>query len=146
MPSIPPLSTTAVPPASSTPRSTARSTTNDPVSPLTRSTTFPHKTSPAVSTQTPLIDTSTPAINDEPVELDGGCAVESASSSNAQGVVEEGQATGTAQRAAMLASRSKDPGVIVDVPREPTAEEVHAARSGEGLVTPGLRQGVFEGS
>jgi hypothetical protein len=31
----------------------------------------------------------------------------------------------------MLASRSKDPGVIVDVPREPTAEEVEAARRGE---------------
>lgn len=33
------------------------------------------------------------------------------------------------KRAAMLASRSKDPGVIVDVPNEPTAEEVEAANS-----------------
>lgn len=42
-----------------------------PVSPISRSTTFPHKTSPAVATQTPLIDTSVPAINAQPVELDG---------------------------------------------------------------------------
>jgi hypothetical protein len=28
----------------------------------------------------------------------------------------------------MLASRSKDPGVIVDVPRDVTAEEVQAAK------------------
>lgn len=52
----------------------------------------------------------------------------------------------TAKRAAMLASRSKDPSVIVDVPREPTAEEVHAARSAEGLVTPGLGQREFGGA
>jgi len=45
----------------------------DPISPVSRNgTSFPHKTSPAVVTQTPLIDTSTPAINDAPVELDGG--------------------------------------------------------------------------
>jgi len=51
--------------------------------------------------------------------------------------------TASAKRAAMLASRSKDPGVIVDVPREPTAEEVQAARSGEGMVTPAMAQGAF---
>lgn len=51
--------------------------------------------------------------------------------------------TASAKRAAMLASRSKDPGVIVDVPREPTAEEVQAARSGEGMITPALAQGEF---
>lgn len=28
--------------------------------------------------------------------------------------------------------------MIVDVPREPTAEEVEAAKSGDGMVTPGL--------
>jgi hypothetical protein len=44
----------------------------DPISPVSRSGTFPHKTGPAVVTQTPLIDTNTPAINDAPVELDGG--------------------------------------------------------------------------
>lgn len=44
---------------------------SDPISPVTRTGTFPHKTSPAVATQTPLIDTSTPAINAAPVELDG---------------------------------------------------------------------------
>lgn len=42
-----------------------------PISPVSRSGTFPHKTSPAVATQTPLIDTTTPAINSVPVELDG---------------------------------------------------------------------------
>jgi hypothetical protein len=45
--------------------------TETPISPISRSTTFPHKTSPAVATQTPLIDTSVPAINAHPVELDG---------------------------------------------------------------------------
>jgi hypothetical protein len=44
---------------------------SNPVSPLSRTSTFPHKTSPAVSSQTPLIDTNTPAINAAPVELDG---------------------------------------------------------------------------
>jgi hypothetical protein len=42
-----------------------------PVSPISRSATFPHKTSLAVTTQTRHIDTSTPAINAQPVELDG---------------------------------------------------------------------------
>ncbi|KAF2635344.1 hypothetical protein P280DRAFT_196685 [Massarina eburnea CBS 473.64] len=40
------------------------------------------------------------------------------------------------KRAAILAHRSKDPSVIVDVPRDPTAEEVEAAKSAEGLATP----------
>jgi hypothetical protein len=45
----------------------------NPISPvsISRTSTFPHKTSPAVSSQTRLIDTNTPAINDAPVELDG---------------------------------------------------------------------------
>ncbi len=38
----------------------------------------------------------------------------------------------------MLASRSKDPSVIVDVPQHPTAEEVEAAKSAEGTVTPSV--------
>jgi hypothetical protein len=38
----------------------------------------------------------------------------------------------------MLAERSKDLGVIVDVPQDPTAEEVLAAKSADGMVTPGL--------
>lgn len=42
-----------------------------PISPITRTVTFPHKTSPAVATQTPLIDISVRAINAQPVELDG---------------------------------------------------------------------------
>jgi hypothetical protein len=44
----------------------------------------------------------------------------------------------------LLERRSKDPGVIVDVPREPTAEEVLAARSNEGTVTPALGRWVGE--
>lgn len=47
-------------------------------------------------------------------------------------------------RAAIIASRSKDPGVIVDLPAEPTAEEVEAAKSAEGTVTPGLPPSVRE--
>lgn len=38
---------------------------------MSRSAAFPHKTSPAAATQTPLIDTSVQAINAQPVELDG---------------------------------------------------------------------------
>lgn len=41
-----------------------------PISPVTRTSTFPHKTSPAAVTHTPLIDTNTPAINAAPIELD----------------------------------------------------------------------------
>jgi hypothetical protein len=39
----------------------------------------------------------------------------------------------------MLASRSKDPSVIVDVPQDPTAEEVEAARPAGPLLVPGTR-------
>lgn len=38
----------------------------------------------------------------------------------------------------MLASRSKDPAVLVNLPGDPTAEEVEAAKSAEGTVTPAL--------
>jgi hypothetical protein len=38
----------------------------------------------------------------------------------------------------MLATRSKDPGVIVDVPNDPTAEEVEAAKIAAGTVTPAV--------
>jgi hypothetical protein len=58
-PISPPSITSTVPPAA-----------GGPISPVTRSGTFPHKTS-GVATQTPLIDTATPAINDAPAELDG---------------------------------------------------------------------------
>jgi hypothetical protein len=44
------------------------------------------------------------------------------------------------KRAAMLASRSKDPGVIVDVPNDPTAEEVEAAKIADGTTTPAVPQ------
>ena len=42
------------------------------------------------------------------------------------------------KRAALLSTRSKDPGVIVDVPQDPTAEEVQAAKSAEGTITPAI--------
>ncbi|KAF2278278.1 uncharacterized protein EI97DRAFT_499757 [Westerdykella ornata] len=48
------------------------------------------------------------------------------------------------KRKVLLESRSRDPGVIVDLPREPTAEEVLAARSAEGAVTPALGGGGGE--
>ncbi|KAF2023391.1 hypothetical protein EK21DRAFT_29447, partial [Setomelanomma holmii] len=139
------------------------SSSDTPISPVTRSGTFPHKTSPAVTTQTPLINTATPSINAAPVELDGNVlshedlkrrTTEGSTSSSGAGVLSpvdqedidgeflgEGESAGRGfreKRAAMLASRSKDPGVIVDVPQDPTAEEVEAAKSADGTVTPGL--------
>jgi hypothetical protein len=42
----------------------------------------------------------------------------------------------------MLARRGKDPGVIVDLPTEPTAEEVEAAKATEGATTPGTPVGA----
>jgi hypothetical protein len=47
----------------------------NPLSPIQHTSSFPHQTSANVSTRTPYIDTSTPAINAAPVELDGGEAV-----------------------------------------------------------------------
>jgi len=149
------------PPTTSTPATSA-----DPISPVSRSSTFQHKTSPAVATQTPLIDTATPAINAAPVELDGiptsadALKRRTTDASSGGGVLSpadeedidgeflgEGERTGREakeKRAAMLASRSKDPGVIVDVPTFPTAEEVEAAKSAEGTVTPGVAPKEFE--
>lgn len=42
----------------------------------------------------------------------------------------------------MLAKRGQDPGVIVDLPKEPTAEEVEAAKATEGAITPGIPAGA----
>ncbi|KAH7061734.1 hypothetical protein BKA63DRAFT_201388 [Paraphoma chrysanthemicola] len=156
-PISPPTITSNVPPA-----------TDGPISPVARSGTFPHKTSPAVATQTRLIDTSTPAINDAPVELDGVVLTHedikrrTTGGSTSGSVVlnpaddedidaeflGEGENAGRGvreKRAAMLASRSKDPGVIVDVPQDPTAEEVEAAKSADGTITPGLKGKEFGG-
>ncbi|KAH7372250.1 hypothetical protein BKA66DRAFT_468482 [Pyrenochaeta sp. MPI-SDFR-AT-0127] len=150
-PISPPLVTATGLPAPST----------DPISPVSRKVTFPHKTSPAVATQTPLIDTNTPAINAAPVELDGiATSVEelkrrqTGDSIGGSGVLSPGDEEdidaeflgdgenaskeAREKRAAIIASRSKDPSVIVDVPQDPTAEEVEAAKSAEGTVTPGL--------
>ncbi|ORY14547.1 hypothetical protein BCR34DRAFT_451434, partial [Clohesyomyces aquaticus] len=149
---------------------TSNSSTNpsdaaQPISPVHRSGSFPHKTSPAVAPSRPFIETSTPAINDTPVELDGvptspkevkrrdtngkegGEGVGVSPGLGEQGDIDEEflgegkEGVGKevmAKRAAMLASRSKDPAVLVDLPQEPTAEEVEAAKSAEGTVTPGL--------
>ncbi|KAK3208562.1 hypothetical protein GRF29_77g1105483 [Pseudopithomyces chartarum] len=143
-----------------------------PISPISRQTTFPHKTSASVSTRTPFIDTSTPAINDAPVELDGLPASPDAlrrrqtdeealnrarkGSVVSPGLGEEkeieaeflGEGSVRAskeiqqKRKDMLARRGKDPGVIVDLPTEPTAEEVEAAKATEGVTTPGIPVGA----
>ncbi|KAH8732688.1 hypothetical protein GQ44DRAFT_696275 [Phaeosphaeriaceae sp. PMI808] len=131
--------------------------TDGPISPVSsRSSTFAHKTSPSVATRTPLIDTATPAINDAPVELDGiptspealkrriidaGTTGAGILSPEEQEDIDgeflgEGESAGRGvkeKRAAILASRSKDPGVIVDVPQYPTAEEVEAARNEDAI-------------
>jgi hypothetical protein len=60
----------------------------NPISPISRTSTFPHKTSPAVSSQTSHIDTSTPAINDAPVELDGSAVSTQVRGGGASGGVE----------------------------------------------------------
>lgn len=100
---------------------------------ITRTTTFPHKTSPAISSSTTHINTNTPAINDAPVELPADSATILSPNFASDGAKRDDL------RKEMLATRSKDPGVIVDVPQEPTAEEVQASRLGEGVVTPGMR-------
>lgn len=147
----------AAQPVVSPPPAALNETVADPVSPVSRSSTFPHKTSPAVATQTPLIDTNTRAINDAPVELDASTPVspeEAMKRRDTLGLGEQGS-TGIKgsirspddeqdidaeflgggenttkeareKRAAILAERLKDPSVIVDVPKGPTAEEVEA--------------------
>ncbi|KAF2465082.1 uncharacterized protein BDR25DRAFT_198049, partial [Lindgomyces ingoldianus] len=137
--------------------------TQPPISPVQRSSSFQHKTSPAVPPTHSFIETNTPAINDTPVELDsvpaslkggkrrntageGEGGVVSPNLGEEEDINQEFLGEGKdgvskelrAKRAAMLASRSKDPAVLVDLPQEPTAEEVEAAKSGEGTVTPGL--------
>lgn len=154
MANLPPVSPSAVTSADLPPASDA------PISPVARSDTFAHKTSPAVSTQTPLINTNTPAINAAPVEIDGAALspedLKRRTTAGSSGVFSpadeddieaeflgEGAGAGREareKRAAMLANRSKDPGVIVDVPQDPTAEEVEAAKSADGVTTPGLER------
>ena len=46
-------------------------TSQTPVSPVSRTATFPDKPSSPAVAHAPLIDTSVPAINAQPVELDG---------------------------------------------------------------------------
>ncbi|KAF2874686.1 hypothetical protein BDV95DRAFT_603487 [Massariosphaeria phaeospora] len=142
-----------------------------PISPISRSGSFPHKTSLAVATTRPFIEMDTPAINADPVELDGATAASLGDepgrgakggsvkrTEDGEGVMispglgesddvdeeflgEGGRGAGREvreKRAAVLATRSKDPSVIVDVPQEPTAEEVEAAKSADGTVTPAV--------
>ena len=49
------------------------------------------------------------------------------------------------KRAAMLASRSRDPAVLVDIPQDPNADEVAAANTIAGQVTPALPSGEMDG-
>jgi hypothetical protein len=60
-----PISPPTAPPTADIPSA------SDTISPVSQASTFMHKTSPATATQTRVIDTSTPAINAHPVELDG---------------------------------------------------------------------------
>lgn len=96
-----------------------------PISPIHRAPTFPHKTSPAVSTQTPLINTDTPAINaGAPVELPAD-EVASTPPSQQQDV---GGRKGKVVEEEVMKKRLQDQGVIVDVGKEGlSAEEVRAA-------------------
>ncbi|KAF2498743.1 hypothetical protein BU16DRAFT_303679 [Lophium mytilinum] len=125
-----------------------------PISPVARSTSIPHKTTSAATTSKPSIDTSTPAINTEPIEMDASPTVErreTGLSEEGEGrmfspdqddeIMEElgvkGDGAGVREkRAAMLAARSKDPAVLVDIPHDPNAEEVAAANTTAGQVTP----------
>lgn len=71
-------------------------TNNNVISPIERANTFPHKTSAAVASQTPLIDTTTPAINATPVELDGvSVGVERRGTGGADGGIMIGGSTRT---------------------------------------------------
>jgi hypothetical protein len=79
----------------------------------------------------------TPAINAAPIELPADTMTSAGNVSSL--ATEDRSGAGTMvgeKRAEILANRSKDPGVIVDVPQEPTAEEVRAAKMGEGMLTP----------
>ncbi|KAL5371979.1 hypothetical protein DPSP01_013857 [Paraphaeosphaeria sporulosa] len=148
---------TPISPPSSAPAGSSNEPAEPPVSPIGQ-TGFPHKTSAAVSTRTPFIDTGTPAINAAPVELDGVPTSPPAEKGGKKGKVvglgeedeieaeflgEGGRSAGgvvSEKRKAMLAQRGRDPGVIVDLPTEPTAEEVRAAKAMEGAVTPGVER------
>ncbi|KAF2799369.1 hypothetical protein K505DRAFT_389008 [Melanomma pulvis-pyrius CBS 109.77] len=167
----------------------------DPMAPVARAASFPHKTSASTPPTHAYIETSTPAINAVAVELDSvAIATHGEKSGGIEGAGEEGEekkegglrgivgglkktllgrkegedegkkdggnvglgeqednddeflggggkAVGREvreKRAALLSTRSKDPGVIVDVPQDPTAEEVQAAKSAEGTVTPAV--------
>lgn len=154
-------STPVSPPAAVNTSSTANDDSK-PLSPIHHTSSFPHQTSANVATRTPYIDTSVPAINAAPVELDGGEAVAVGDVvGGREGVKGQGVSPGLGEeedieqeflgdgergvgtqvrekRAAMLATRSKDPGVIVDVPNDPTAEEVEAAKIADGTTTPAV--------
>jgi hypothetical protein len=115
----------------SQPASTSDAT---PISPIHRISTFPHKTSPAVSATTPLINTDTPAINaGAPIELPAD-SVHSPAEFPGNGSGRKGEDTSKVVLQ-QKQQRANDKGVIVDVPSEPTAEEVWMAESrGRGKV------------
>ncbi|KAF2109404.1 hypothetical protein BDV96DRAFT_235423 [Lophiotrema nucula] len=150
------------PPTISTTAS-APSASDQPISPVHRTGTFPHKTSSAAAVH-PFIETSTKPINEFPVEIDGvpaspkdvkrrgagdivspGLGEEAEIEEEFLGDGERGVGKEVwEKRKQLLASRSQDPAVVVDIPQEPTAEEVEAAKSAEGTVTPGLPAKEFE--
>lgn len=61
-----------------------------PLSPVTRASSFPHKTSASATPVHAYIETNTPAINDVAVELDGA-AIEPPKHKHVQGEEEEGE-------------------------------------------------------
>lgn len=67
-------STPVSPPSQAPAPTTSSSADATPLSPIQHTSSFPHHTSAGVATRTPFIDTSTPSINGEPVELDGAVA------------------------------------------------------------------------
>ncbi|KAL5116250.1 hypothetical protein ACEQ8H_005808 [Pleosporales sp. CAS-2024a] len=74
----------------------------------------------------PSVDTSARAINDAPVELPAD-DIDMQASSSMRGRVPRDEG----KREEAINARKADRGVIVDVPQEPTAEQVEVARGVE---------------
>jgi hypothetical protein len=112
-------------------------TTSEDVAPLSPIHTTAPSLPPQPSTRYPNIDLqNVKAINAVAVELDVSPPHTSAQSTekiNTGGI--GGSSVDPVEQAAVKEKRSKDPGVIVDVPKEPTAEEVQAVRRAEGMRT-----------
>ncbi|KAF2653752.1 hypothetical protein K491DRAFT_501582 [Lophiostoma macrostomum CBS 122681] len=156
---------TPISPPIQTDTSSSAAQPSGPISPVTRSGTFEHKTSGAVPPAIPEINTDIKAVNAAPVEIDGiqtsaeevelkrsnttgsrkgnlvspNLGEEDEIEAEFLGEGEKGVGKELKEkRAAILAARSKDPGVIVNMPDVPTAEEVEAAKSADGTTTPAI--------